>query len=167
MAKFENMFLWGRAKFKKDPQVEKNKQEIAQLKVKTTELASGLSNKPNRNEVVDLTSRQIISGEKNFTALPKSGVVPTTNQHLVNKEYVDSKVAVSQTQNFRPGSSTNIVQLIDPKSARDISSICLFDTTGGNYTLVNNPTITIGQGQNMLLISNLTPRNDYYIKITF
>lgn len=104
-----------------------------------------LNNKPNRNEVVDLNRRQIISGEKNFTTLPKSGVTPTTNQHLTNKEYVDNNfVSTNKTEDIN-GSKTfrnriystqgidmsfdKIYQLGDPVSDDDAANKRYVDNT--------------------------------------
>lgn len=44
------------------------------------------------NSVVKLTSDQTIAGVKTFSSLPVSSVVPTTENQLVNKSYVDSKI---------------------------------------------------------------------------
>ena len=42
---------------------------------------------------VNLVSAQTISGKKTFSTLPESSVVPTTDNQLVNKTYVDSTIA--------------------------------------------------------------------------
>lgn len=44
------------------------------------------------SEYVTLNSNQTITGIKTFTALPKSTIAPTSNDQLVNKAYVDSKI---------------------------------------------------------------------------
>lgn len=40
-----------------------------------------------------LQGNQTVSGKKTFSTLPESSVVPTTNNQLVNKKYVDDSVA--------------------------------------------------------------------------
>ena len=42
-------------------------------------------------------STQTISGAKTFSSLPKSSVVPTTDEHLVNKKYVDDSMYLANT----------------------------------------------------------------------
>ena len=44
---------------------------------------------PSTTNMVDLSSAQTITGVKTFSALPESSVVPTTDNQLVNKKYVD------------------------------------------------------------------------------
>ena len=44
-------------------------------------------------EIINNSSNQTITGKKTFTTLPESSVVPTTNNQLVNKKYVDDSVA--------------------------------------------------------------------------
>lgn len=43
--------------------------------------------------VSTLNNAQTISGKKTFTTLPESSVVPTTDNQLVNKKYVDDSIA--------------------------------------------------------------------------
>ena len=43
--------------------------------------------------MVTRTTPQAITGEKTFNTLPKSSLVPSNDQHLVNKKYVDDAVA--------------------------------------------------------------------------
>ena len=43
-------------------------------------------------EPVTKSNSQTISGEKTFTTLPKSSVVPTDDTHFVNKKYVDDNI---------------------------------------------------------------------------
>ena len=45
---------------------------------------------------VDMTSVQTISGKKTFTTLPESSVVPSSNNQLSNKKYVDDSSAGKQ-----------------------------------------------------------------------
>lgn len=45
--------------------------------------------------VLTLGEEQDISGLKTFTTLPESSVVPTTDNQLVNKQYVDSTLSVA------------------------------------------------------------------------
>lgn len=41
---------------------------------------------------------QTISGEKTFTTLPKSSVVPSDDAHFTNKAYVDSAISTAISQ---------------------------------------------------------------------
>lgn len=47
---------------------------------------------------VDVTSSQNISGTKTFTTLPESSVVPSSNNQLANKKYVDDSVGTKQNE---------------------------------------------------------------------
>lgn len=47
---------------------------------------------PVQANVVSTTGAQTITGVKTFSALPQSSVVPTNNNDLVNKSYVDSSI---------------------------------------------------------------------------
>ena len=47
------------------------------------------------DDVLTLDEEQDISGLKTFTTLPESSVVPTTNNQLVNKAYVDSTLSTA------------------------------------------------------------------------
>lgn len=50
------------------------------------------------SEYVDLINKeQTISAIKTFTALPESSIVPTTNNQLVNKKYVDDSITSAIT----------------------------------------------------------------------
>lgn len=50
------------------------------------------------SEYVDLINKeQTISAVKTFTALPESSIVPTTNNQLVNKKYVDDSITSAIT----------------------------------------------------------------------
>lgn len=46
---------------------------------------------------VNTTSAQTITGVKTFSALPKSSVVPSDDDHLANKKYVDDAIATNVT----------------------------------------------------------------------
>lgn len=46
---------------------------------------------------VNIGSAQTITGVKTFSALPKSSVVPSDDDHLVNKKYVDDAIATNVT----------------------------------------------------------------------
>lgn len=47
---------------------------------------------------VDLSNSQTITGEKTFSTLPKSSVVPSDNAHFTNKAYVDSAISTAISQ---------------------------------------------------------------------
>lgn len=49
------------------------------------------------NEIVCLTGNQTIAGIKTFSSIPVCGVTPTSNNHLVNKSYVDTIVGDIET----------------------------------------------------------------------
>ena len=59
---------------------------------------------------VTTTDNQTIYGVKNFYVLPESSVVPTTNNQLVNKKYVDDTVIQKST--MPTASSTNLGTII-------------------------------------------------------
>lgn len=61
------------------------------IKIRTDsiDISSGTVNKI---ETVDRSHNQTISGVKTFNSLPVCGAVPTTNNQLVNKKYVDDTV---------------------------------------------------------------------------
>lgn len=54
---------------------------------------SGTTISYDQNNIQTTTTAQSISAKKTFTVLPESSVVPTTNNQLVNKKYVDDAVA--------------------------------------------------------------------------
>ena len=70
---------------------------------------------------VTTTDNQTIYGVKNFYVLPESSVVPTTNNQLVNKKYVDDTVIQKST--MPTASSTNLGTIIQ-----------YIGTTDGTYT---------------------------------
>ena len=67
------------------------------FKLYLNNFGGGSSLTMNWDSAVKLSGSQTISGLKTFTALPKSSVAPTEDDHLVNKKYVDDVITTSIT----------------------------------------------------------------------
>ncbi|MDD2907924.1 MAG: FISUMP domain-containing protein [Candidatus Gracilibacteria bacterium] len=68
--------------------------------VGTSEIANNAIDQTKvQNGYVDLSSNQTIGGTKTFTN-PVVGVIPTANNHLVTKQYVDNAIAVALSSTY-------------------------------------------------------------------
>ena len=65
---------------------------------------------PSTTNMVDLSSAQTITGVKTFSSLPESSVVPTTNNQLVNKKYVDDHAAPANTMTLDTAQTVTAVK---------------------------------------------------------
>lgn len=64
------------------------------------------------SDLVNITGSQTISGKKTFSVLPESSVVPTTDNQLVNKKYVDDTAETIQYTSMPSATSENIGQIV-------------------------------------------------------
>ena len=60
--------------------------------------AVGFGTQPMPSDIVTFSNTQVITGKKTFSTLPESGVVPTTNDQLANKKYVDDAIAALKAE---------------------------------------------------------------------
>jgi hypothetical protein len=82
------------------------------------------------------TGAQNIDGVKTFSSLPESSVVPTTNNQLTNKAYVDSvAVGIDWKPSVRLASTTNIATLITLSATIDGKTL-----VSGDRVLLKNQT---------------------------
>lgn len=77
--------------------VAKFRYDMAAIKISSNEITAR-SNSGLLIEPVDIDYSQTIIGEKTFTTLPKSSVVPSDNTHFTNKAYVDSAISTAISQ---------------------------------------------------------------------
>lgn len=96
------------------------------------------------NDVLTLDRAQSISGLKTFATLPVSSVVPTTNNQLVNKAYVDGLVSTISTLSFQVVTElpttdiqTNIIYLVPSTTSSEQN---IYD----EYIYINNAWEKIG-----------------------
>ena len=67
------------------------------IKVYSNSISIGGSGATLRIEPVTRNYNQTITGVKTFSVLPKSSVVPTDDDHFVNKKYVDDSITINIT----------------------------------------------------------------------
>ena len=107
---------------------------------------------------VGIYNTQTISGKKTFTTLPESEVVPTIDNQLVNKKYVDDSVSTKQ-DTLTAGENITIEDNV-------ISAIGGGSSSGGGVYLVNgtssNPFVFEGKEVGTYLIEN--PKSTFYMK---
>lgn len=96
------------------------------------------------NDVLTLDRAQSISGLKTFATLPVSSVVPTTNNQLVNKAYVDGLVSTISTLSFQVVTElpttdiqTNVIYLVPSTTSSEQN---VYD----EYIYINNAWEKIG-----------------------
>lgn len=96
------------------------------------------------DDVLTLDEEQDISGLKTFTTLPESSVVPTTNNQLVNKAYVDGLVSTISTLSFQVVTElpttdiqTNVIYLVPSTTSSEQN---VYD----EYIYINNAWEKIG-----------------------
>ena len=120
------------------------------------------------NNVLTLNRAQSISGLKTFATLPVSSVVPTTNNQLVNKAYVDGLVSTISTLSFQVVTElpttdiqTNVIYLVPSTTSSEQN---IYD----EYIYINNAWEKIGSTaidtSNYLAKDNTsayTPTGDY------
>lgn len=70
-------------------------QQISNIKLYSTYLEFGGSGSNYTLKVVTTNDAQTITAKKTFNTLPESSVVPTTDNQLVNKKYVDDAIATA------------------------------------------------------------------------
>lgn len=73
---------------------------------------SGASEPTSYTFLTTTTNQNDISGKKTFTTLPESPVVPTTDNQLVNKKYVDDTRETIQYTSMPLATSENVGQIV-------------------------------------------------------
>lgn len=91
----ERTFVGGFTYFKLSTSEIKNKSSF--IRISSSEINTNTSSETTMSPV-GLSNNQTISGEKTFTTLPKSSVVPSDNAHFTNKAYVDSAISTAISQ---------------------------------------------------------------------
>ena len=88
---------------------------------------------------VTTNTSQTISGLKDFSVLPTSSVIPTTNNQLVNKNYVDNGVFVNLTSNqdISGVKTFNNNVIVGSGINTKTGSNLVLTTTGGEDVVVN------------------------------
>ena len=101
---------------------------------------------------VTLNRAQTITGVKTFNALPQSSVVPSANDDLVNKKYVDDSI-VQQVFYFNSSSdAVNIENWEKVRQAQLVSDVLVYSSRG--MVCVSKNTLTSG-------VNNLTFATQY------
>lgn len=110
-------------------------------KVDSTDYNTEWVNAPDISNMVTTDTTQNISGKKTFTTnLPESSIVPSNNNQLINKKYVDDSIKAS--------------------------TICLGNISNYNGVLKALNLDTLEEGKTYLLINDIGDSDYFYVRVT-
>ena len=123
---------------------------------------SGGSYTRNAIRYVTRDSTETISGRKTFSVLPMSSVVPTSNDHFVNKKYVDDSIRLNSPIKTLQGTRENPVDVRNLDAGVYIIQGYVRYTDSSTATTISQDLYNIAKSESNLFVFSSNSMHIYY-----